>query len=99
MRFRKYIFVCIPFTQLINHTSENLHETLLNLLVYDEDGHCAHLELMRMYVLKERELYTQLNHLKMQGSLFIGDLWIPTQKVMEVEQLLQSQTKANQPSG
>lgn len=60
------------------YTKERLVETLLELLIFNQESFCSTLELIKLYTLKERELYTQLNHLKMKGSLFIGDLWIPT---------------------
>jgi V-type H+-transporting ATPase subunit a len=69
-------------------TQDTLSSTLNQLLVVVPDCRCSLIEQIRLYVLRERELYIQLNRLRMQASLFIGDLWIPTQHVMDVEHLL-----------
>jgi V-type H+-transporting ATPase subunit a len=39
------------------------------------------IEYYRLYLIKEKELYQQLNKLKMSGRLFLGELWIPTKDI------------------
>lgn len=59
------------------------------------------IEKLRLFLLKEKDLYSQLNKLKMQGHLFIGELWVPKESVQDLELALQKakESNPNLPSG
>jgi len=52
-------------TQLILYTTAELTKTLEELLHYNNEPKCSTLELIRMYALKESEMYAQLNRMRM----------------------------------
>lgn len=39
------------------------------------------IEYYKFYLIKEKELYKELNKLKMHGRLFLGELWVPTKDI------------------
>ena len=51
---------------------------------------CSNIELSKLYVIKERYLYMNLNFLRMQGSIFCGNFWLPEGRDRDVENTLRS---------
>lgn len=43
------------------------------------------IEYYKFYLIKEKELYKELNKLKMSGRLFLGELWVPTENIYDLE--------------
>ena len=43
-------------------------------------GTTSYIEVLRLYIKKERNLYTNLNLLKTQGPIFHGTCWCPKEQ-------------------
>lgn len=43
------------------------------------------IEKYRLFLLREKQLYNELNKLKMQGHLFIAELWVPKESIQALE--------------
>jgi V-type H+-transporting ATPase subunit a len=41
---------------------------------------CSYIEELKLYVLKEKGLYHQMNLLKVQNTMIIGELWCPKEQ-------------------
>ena len=52
-------------TQLILYSTSELTKTLEELLHFNKEAKCSTIELIRLYALKESELYSQLNKMRM----------------------------------
>ena len=50
---------------------------------------------MRLYILKEKYLYVNLNYLTMRGSIFTGYFWLPEGLEIIVEEKLRNAMKNN----
>lgn len=40
-------------------------------------SNCSLIEELKLYITREKYLYTHLNLMKMQGSIFCGYMWLP----------------------
>lgn len=49
---------------------------------------CSYFEQIRLYIIKEKYLYLNLNYLVMQGSIFTGSFWLPARDEQTVEAAL-----------
>jgi V-type H+-transporting ATPase subunit a len=63
------------------------------------DCNCSLIYELRLYVVREKYLYTNLNMMRMQGSIFQGTFWMPTTQLRTVEQALQNLTNQSLPKG
>ncbi|CAD8116962.1 unnamed protein product [Paramecium sonneborni] len=72
--------------QLIELTNVQLNSSIQELLKQN-DG-IRLLDHYNMYISKEKALYMQLNKLKMQGNLFLGELWIPKKDSAQLNETL-----------
>ncbi|CAD8069646.1 unnamed protein product [Paramecium primaurelia] len=62
---------------LIQMTKKQLDVTLDEFVKVKNGCNCSYFEQLRLYVLKEKYLYVNLNYLIMQGSIFTGNFWLP----------------------
>lgn len=51
--------------KVIGLTQERLKEILKQVLIINEEAECSMIEVIKLYAIKERTLYVQLNKLKM----------------------------------
>jgi V-type H+-transporting ATPase subunit a len=51
---------------------------------------CSLIESLRLYVAREKYLYMNLNYLRLQGSIFTGNFWLPEGKENNVQVALRS---------
>ncbi|CAK67980.1 unnamed protein product (macronuclear) [Paramecium tetraurelia] len=72
--------------QLIELTNIQLNSFIQELLKQTEGVRL--IDHYNMYISKEKELYIQLNKLKMQGNLFLGELWIPKKDSAQLNEVL-----------
>ncbi|CAD8083665.1 unnamed protein product [Paramecium sonneborni] len=80
---------------LIRMTKKQL-EISLDELVREKNGcNCSYFEQLRLYVLKEKYLYINLNYLTMQGSIFTGYFWLPDGLEVLVEDKLRQAIQNN----
>lgn len=41
------------------------------------NSNCSNIEEIKLYLIREKYLYTQLNYMKIQGSVLYGSIWLP----------------------
>ncbi|CAK56023.1 unnamed protein product (macronuclear) [Paramecium tetraurelia] len=87
------------YINLIKMTQNQLCQCISNMLVI-RNG-LPLIEYYKFYLIKEKELYKELNKLKMQGRLFLGELWVPTKDIQQLEQTIQviKEQQSNNPGG
>ncbi|CAD8050258.1 unnamed protein product [Paramecium primaurelia] len=87
------------YINLIQMTQNQLCQCISNMLVL-RNG-LPLIEFYKFYLIKEKDLYKELNKLKMQGRLFLGELWVPTKDIYYLEQTLQNikEQQTNNPGG
>lgn len=68
--------------QLIGHTRQRLKEYLKDIQKISQHKADANtsslLEIYRLFLLKEKALFSSLNKLKKEDKLYLGFCWIPT---------------------
>ncbi|CAD8150157.1 unnamed protein product [Paramecium octaurelia] len=80
---------------LIEMTKQQLEKSLDGLVLQKQGCNCSYFEYMRLYVLKEKYLYVNLNYLTMRGSIFTGYFWLPEGMELVVEEKLRNAMKNN----
>nr|CAI43262.1 V-ATPase a subunit 6_2 isotype of the V0 sector [Paramecium tetraurelia] len=75
---------------LIQMTKKQLDVTLDEFVKEQNGCNCSYFEQLRLYVLKEKYLYVNLNYLMMQGSIFTGYFWLPEGLEAQVEDKLRN---------
>ncbi|CAD8160401.1 unnamed protein product [Paramecium octaurelia] len=80
---------------LIEMTKKQLEQSLDDLVLQKQGCNCSYFEYMRLYVLKEKYLYVNLNYLTMRGSIFTGYFWLPEGLEVMVEEKLRNAMQNN----
>ncbi|CAD8075273.1 unnamed protein product [Paramecium primaurelia] len=80
---------------LIEMSKQQLEQSLDELVLQKQGCNCSYFEYMRLYVLKEKYLYVNLNYLTMRGSIFTGYFWLPEGLEIIVEEKLRNAMKNN----
>ena len=57
------------------------------------------LEELKLFVVREKYLYTYLNYLKSQGSILTGSIWIPEGTETKVDAMLKGGADSSMPKG
>ena len=53
------------------------------------NGNFSYIEILKLYIKKEKNIYQTLNLLKTQGQIFHGNCWCPVEKEKKIMQILQ----------
>ncbi|CAD8048174.1 unnamed protein product [Paramecium sonneborni] len=87
------------YINLIQMTQKQLCQCISNMFLI-KNG-LPLIEFYKFYLIKEKELYKELNKLKMKGRLFLGELWVPTRDIQYLEQTLQliKEKQSSNPGG
>ncbi|EGR28352.1 v-type ATPase 116kda subunit family protein, putative [Ichthyophthirius multifiliis] len=70
--------------QLKQLTENNIKKNLKDFITDKKKLECSYIEFLKFYILKEKEIYTKMSMLKLQGSVYIGYFWIPENKYQYV---------------
>ncbi len=81
---------------LIAMTRGEIKRSLQEITAVVPSTKVSKLELMRLYLAKEKELYMKMNMLKMENALFRGICWCPTDEMANVTAQLQEMQKTRQ---
>ncbi|CAD8136348.1 unnamed protein product [Paramecium pentaurelia] len=87
------------YINLISMTQKQLCQCISSMFVI-KNG-LPLIEFYKFYLIKEKELYKELNKLKMHGRLFLGELWVPTKDIQQLEQTIYviKEQQSNNPGG
>jgi len=66
---------------------------LLKVLIIDQNGNCSKIEEYKLFLLKEKTIFHNLNKLKMQNMIYTGRCWIPKYQKERVYKALSDMTK------
>lgn len=58
-------------------------------------SNCSLIEELRLYILKEKCIYQNMNHLRLENNVFIGNVWIPQEIYPRVQESLNTVAKKN----
>lgn len=53
-------------------------------------ANCSYIEELKLYIVREKYLYTHLNYMQIRGSIFCGSLWLPEGGEAQVERALRN---------
>ncbi|CAD8152710.1 unnamed protein product [Paramecium pentaurelia] len=53
-----------------------------------QNSNCSQIEELKLFLVKEKYLYTQLNYLRVQGSVLYGSIWLPQGADIKVDSAL-----------
>ena len=80
--------------QLLKLTLENLHQYFDYMCRYEcSDSICTIIEEYRLLILKEMQIYSVINMMKMEKAIYYIQCWIPQDKEEEVIRVLQKVNK------
>ncbi|CAD8080250.1 unnamed protein product [Paramecium sonneborni] len=80
---------------LIEMTKHQLDQSLDELVQQKQGCNCSYFEYLRLYILREKYLYVNLNYLTMRGSIFTGYFWLPDGLEQIVEEKLRNAMRNN----
>lgn len=62
---------------LISMTRNQVDAYLEEFARVPTNSNCSNIEEIKLYLIREKYLYTQLNYMKIQGSVLYGSIWLP----------------------
>lgn len=76
---------------VINLTKSNIENMLLPFseVGFQKKGNCSYLEEIKLFVLKEKTIYHNMNLLKLQSNIYSGFCWLPRDSEEGVNRSLQ----------
>lgn len=75
-------------------TETQLHSVLQKFSDFrNQYSNCSLVEEYRLYILKEKCIYQNMNHLRLENNIFIGNVWIPQEIYSRVQESLTNVAK------
>ncbi|CAD8142676.1 unnamed protein product [Paramecium pentaurelia] len=81
---------------LLQMTQSQMDAYLDDFLSVSHNSKCSEIEELKLFLIREKYLYTQLNYFQLQGSALYGSMWLPEGMEIKIEKALKEVQNKNE---